>query len=154
MSRIGPTGYTFTLDGYTKSNNTVGSAETLDGITEFSGITETAEVVDVTTIGESHRSQGPIGITAFESITMRGFIDATSGGIAATSAFARIGRPAHRADYPPRTLTVTHRSGVTEALEVVPVKNAIMPQKDGLTMFEAEFVSVADATTEYSTTGF
>ena len=40
MARIGPTGYSFTLDGYDAATNAVGAAQALDRIIEFNGINE------------------------------------------------------------------------------------------------------------------
>lgn len=151
---MGPTGYSFTLDGYNASSNAVSAAESLDHITEFNGINEEAKVSDLTALGDDIMSEHAIGLSQFERITLKGYVEAGSSGLLTSSAFQRIGRPARRDDYPKRTLTVTHRTGLTQAIEVIPVKNMLITDKEQDTMFEAEFIIASRADSEYTETGF
>ena len=143
MANFGPTGYTFALDKYTASNNTPGAAEVLSRITEFNGINEESVVTDLTALGDDIQSEGATGLSSFERITLKGFVDD-----AAAGAFLRIGRPARRVDYPARTLTVTHKTGVTQSIEVFPVSNKLVTEADGITMFEATFAIAAKASAD------
>lgn len=145
---FGPNAYSFTLDGYNSGTNAVSAAQSLDRITEFSGINETAVTSDLTALGDEIKSEGAIGLSEFDRIVLKGYADTSS-----SSAFKRIGRPARRDDYPARTLTVTHRSGVTQAIEVIPVKNMLITSSEDDVMFEAEFIIAARATADYTESG-
>lgn len=145
---FGPTGYSFTLDSYNASANTVGGAQSLDRITECNGINPESQVSTSTALGDDIGNETPTGMRNIERVTMKGYADASS-----SSAFKRIGRPAKREDYPARTLTVTYRTGMSQAIEVVPVKNNLIPSVDDNTMFEAEFAIVARSDSDYVETG-
>ena len=149
MPNFGPTGYNFELDAYNPADNTVAAAQELPRITEFNGINEEGMVTDLTAFGDTIKSEGPIGVSQFERIQLRGYADDAAG-----SAFRRIGRPARRADYPARTLTVTHRSGVTQAIEVFPVINRLVPTTEDLTMFEATLAIASKADSDFVESGF
>ena len=148
MARIGPTGYSFTLDGYDAATNAVGAAEALDRIIEFNGINEEGMVVDLTALGDDIMSEGATGVSKIERIMLKYYVDD-----AATSAFIRIGRPARRTDYPNRTLTVTHQTGITQAIEVFPVINKIVPTTGSLSMGEATFGIGARTAADFVETG-
>ena len=97
--------------------------------------------MDLTALGDDIMSEGATGVSKIERIVLKYYVDD-----AATSAFIRIGRPARRTDYPNRTLTATHQTGVTQAIEVFPVINKIVgaPTTGSLSMGEA--VDVRDRT--------
>ena len=148
MARIGPTGYSFTLDSYNPTTNAIGAAQALDRIIEFNGINEEGMVVDLTALGDDIMSEGATGVSKIERIMLKGYIDD-----AATSAFNRIGRVVRRTDYPNRTLTATHQTGITQAIEVFPVINRLVPSTGSLTMFEATFAIGASAAADFVETG-
>ena len=152
---FGPTGYSFTLDGLNAAQDTVSAAVALDRITEFSGINETAMMADVTALGDDIKSTTPTAVSDFEPITLKGYVDLDSGGtINASSAFARIGRPARNAAYPARTLLATHTTGVSQAFEVRVESNKLITSQEDDVMFEAVLVSAARARADYVETGF
>ena len=143
MANFGPTGYEFELDSYNAATNAIGAAQDLPRITEFNGINEESVVTDLTALGDDIQSEGATGLSSFERITLKGFVDD-----AATGAFRRIGRAARRVDYPARTLKATHRTGVEQSIEVFPVANKLVTAADGITMFEATFAIAAKASTD------
>ena len=148
MANFGPTGYEFELDSYDAGTNAVGAAEELPRITEFNGINEEAVVTDLTALGDDIQSEGATGLSSFERVTLKGFVDD-----AAAGAFRRIGRPARRVDYPARTLKATHKTGVEQSIEVFPVQNKLVTTADGITMFEAMFAIAAKASADVVETG-
>ena len=116
---------------------------------EFNGINPMEMTTPGTSFGDGLTSGIPIARKEIPNVVLRGFLDT-----AADSAFKRIGRSAHRTDYPSRTLTVTHATGLSQAIEVVPIKNNIGPELDGVSMFEAEFMVSEGAATAYVETGY
>ena len=94
---------------------------------EFNGINPTEMTTEGTSFGDGLSSGIPIARKDIPNIVLRGFLDTATG-----SAFGRIGRSAGRVDYPSRTLTVTHATGLSQAIEVVPIKNNIGPELDGV----------------------
>ena len=149
MALFGPTGYSFELDAWNPSTNVVGSAEALPGITEFSGIKPEAVVSEGTRLGDAIESEIPTGTQRLEDITVKGFFDD-----AASGAFRRIGRPAKRADANPRTLKVTHKTGVTQSVEVFVKRNDPITSVGEVTMFEAVFGIAARQASEFTEAGF
>ena len=131
------------------------AAVALDRITEFNGINEEGLVTDLTALGDAIKTEGPIGVSQFERITLKGYVDLNAAGtVDPASAFARIGRPARRADYPKRTLLATHTTGLSQAIEVRVVKNKLITAQDDDVMFEAEFAIAAQERSEYVEVGF
>lgn len=151
MARFGPTGYVFEIDSVdeTATPPTAGAGVALTRITEFNGINEESVVTDLTAFGDDIMSEGAIGLSQFDRIELKGYADGN-----ADSAFRRIGRPARHPAYPARTLTVTHRTGITQTIEVFPVRNRLIPGKSDLTMFEATLAIAAKASADYAETGF
>lgn len=158
---FGPTGYSFSIDAVTgvAPNVTLDPTGTgtvsLDRITEFNGINEEGIVTDLTALGDTIKNDSAIGVSQFERITLKGYVDLQANGrVDQNSAFARIGRPARQDNYPARTLTVTHKTNVSQAIEVFPVKNKLITSQDDDVMFEAEFAIAARTSADYTEAGF
>ena len=147
MALFGPTGYAFEIDSYTASTNTVGAAVTLPGITEFSGIKSESVVSAGIALGDEIESEIPTGVRRFEDITLQGFLDDAS-----TGAFRRLGRPATQQHK--RTFKVTHKSGVTQSLEVFVKKNDPITSTSEVTMFECVLGVAAQVTADATEAGF
>ena len=150
MAFISAQGYTFEIDGYDAGTNAATASVELEDIVEFNGINP----MEMTTPGTSFGD----GLTSVGSrLPARRFRTSCCGAFwtrRLDSAFGRIGRSAGRVDYPSRTLTVTHATGLSQAIEVVPIKNNLGPELDGVTMFEAEFMVSEGAATAYVETGY
>ena len=149
MAFISARSYTFEIDGYNAATNAVTASVELEDIVEFNGVNPMEMTTEGTSFGDGLSSGIPIARKDIPNIVLRGFLDTATG-----SAFGRIGRSAGRVDYPSRTLTVTHATGLSQAIEVVPIKNNIGPELDGVTMFEAEFMVSEGAATAYVETGY
>ncbi len=142
---IGPRDYQFSIDSI--SSNTVGSAVALDDVMECSGIQVNAIMADTTTLGDEIASEGSVGVREFPRITLKGFFEA-----GATGDYQRLG-PVADAATPPRTFTITHRTGVTQALEVSVVSKKLTPDARGHIMYEVELAAASGAATGYVETG-
>ena len=149
MPFFGPTGYIFELDSLNAAQDTVGAAQSLDRITEFSGITPEAVVVDFTALGDDIENEIATALRRIEAISLKGYMNTDADG-----AFRRIGRPAKTAEYPARTLTVTHRTGFSQAIEVGVRINKVVTASATVTMFEAMLFIMAREDADYVETGF
>ena len=147
MALFGPTGYAFELDSLDAATNMVGTAEDLPGITEFSGISQESVVSAGTRLGDDIDSEIPTGVRNFSDITLKGFLDTEADG-----AFRRIGRPATQQHK--RTLTVTHRTGFSQSIEVFLKKNDPVTATGEVTMFEAVFGIAAQESADSVEVGF
>ena len=148
MARFGPTGYAFELDGWNAGTNAVTAAQELDGITETSGIKIKSETVESTAFGHGVKNQIPTGVIEITNPTLKGFLDDV-----ATGAFKRIGRAVRRADAAARTLKITHKTGIEQSVEVICVRNDLLPQVGSSTMFEAEFTLVSGDAADFVEAG-
>ena len=152
---VGPTGYSFEIDEYIAATNSVGNLVVLERITEFSGINEETVTTDLTFLGHTIKNEGSINLSQFERIMLRGYVDLMANGVVdPTSAFARIGRPARRVRYPGRTFRVTHRLGLSQSIEVFPVRNKLITSSDDDVMFDAELAIAAKSRADYVEVGF
>ena len=152
MANFGPTGFGYTLDSVTNADPpAIDAADVaLPRITKFSGIDEEGQVTDLTAFGDDIMSEGAIGLSKFARIVIGGYADISD----SNSAFNVIGRPARNAAYPARTFTVEYEDGVSEAIEIFPVKNKLVPGVANLTMFEAVLAIAARARADHVETGF
>lgn len=142
MSLVSATDYSFAIDGYNASNNTVSASAALPRITECTPPAEMAGAFKTTAYGDTIDNEAPTGQSTITEPELKGFVDVdNSGNPVATSAFAIIGRPSRRPDYPGRTLKVTHKTGLTADIEVFVKQNQLVPPPSGGggLMFHAKF---------------
>ena len=154
---FGPSQYSFWLDGYNASTNVVSAQVELVEIEECSGIDEDAMVDSDYHLGDDIKSEAPINVSTFGDISLKGQVEVTTAGVIdPDSAFARIGRPARRDDYPARTFTIRKRgTTLSQSIEVFVKKN--MPMSDGekLVRYEAVLgIKARDRATDYAEVGF
>ena len=159
---FGPTGYAFELDGITPGASATdaptlsGAMQELPRITKCNGILEEAMAVPITAFGDTVESEGPLGLSKFEDIVIGGFIQvAADGTIDDDSAHTRVGPAARNDQYPARTFKMTHRTGVTQQIEVWVKKNQRMPTLDNKIEWEATLgIAARDVASDYGETGF
>lgn len=144
MALVGA-GTTFTLDAYVSASNTAGSAQALGRVTDFSGVDVEGITVDGTALEDAIEHYIATGQMRIGTLTLSGIYDSGSSG-----AYARIGPVALRADYPARTLTITYVSGVTQALEVMPMRRKIMPAVKDVARWEADFQIVGGSSSSFT----
>ena len=153
---FGPTGYAYEIDSYDASANTIGALTSLPRIVEFGGVNEEGIVTDLTAFSDVFMNEGFIGRSKFDRISLKYYAQLNAAGtIDAASASAVIGRPTRRSDYPRRTFKVTHKTGITQSIEVsgVAVNKPISSNTDDV-MFEAVLPIGARVAADYVEAGF
>ena len=170
MAGVGPTGYKFNMDLVQGDHSRLeagaanlvpddinadpGANTELPRITEFSGIDETGVTTDLTALGDRFRSKGPIGVSEFAQLRLRGYVDVTDAGVVdPASAHKRIGTVPKTSRYPRRKFRCVHVTGLAEQLHVTVIRNRRIPSKDNQLMFEALLENASREEGEYKTRG-